>query len=496
MSFRGRHLLGALLCAVLAACATMPPAPDPDAERTAIAARMMRDIEVLASDEFGGRKPGTPGEERTIAYLVERMQGIGLVSGTNDPGSAWRAPVELVSSAPLESQITVRTRRGAFEMPRDSSAAYSFARRSLIDGVEVVFVGRGTQDIPASALNGRIVVKLLEGSVPGLRDALFEAEPAAVLVVVPGAGALNDERRRYEQEKLFLASEDTDRLIAFVTEDAFAKALPDGLWERLLAEAAKDDFRFRRMEATIALDVESERREFTSSNVIGLIPGQVRGAGALVLMAHWDHLGECAPGTPNPICNGAVDNASGVALMLELARRLKASGPYDRDIYFVATSAEEYGLLGARAFAASPPVPLDTIVAAFNFDTVAAAQPGGAFGFVGEGRTRLDDVILSVLREQGRELGNREFAESFLRRHDGWVLLEKGVPSVLISTAFSSEIVLGPYLAADYHRPSDEIDRIELGGAIDDLLLHEELVRRVASTARYTGPAPAPIPTQ
>ncbi|MEE4288982.1 MAG: M20/M25/M40 family metallo-hydrolase [Erythrobacter sp.] len=487
MRLRGRHFLCAVLCAALAACATTPRAPDPDAERTAIAARLMRDIEVLASDEFGGRKPGTVGEERTVAYLVERMRETGLVSGTNDPGSAWRAPVELVSTTPLESRITVRTRRGAFEMPQESSAAYAFARRALIDGVEVVFVGRGTQDIPASELNGKIVVKLQDGQFPGPRAALFEADPAAMLVVVPSERELEAERLRYEQEKLFLASEESDRLIAFVTQEAFARALPPGLWDRLLAEAAKEDFRIRRMEATIAIDAQSRRREFTSFNVIGMIPGQLRGAGAVVLMSHWDHLGECAPGTPDPICNGAVDNASGVALMLELARRLKASGPFDRDIYFLSTSAEEAGLLGARAFAAAPPMPLDTIVAAFNFDTVAAAQPGGAFGFVGEGRTSLDAVVLDVLRERRGELGNRDFAESFLRRHDGWVLLEKGVPSVLISTAFASEIVLGPYLAADYHRPSDEIDRIELGGAIDDLLLHEELVRRVASTARYPG---------
>lgn len=488
----GRHVLGVLLCAVLAACATMPPPPDPVAERTAIAAHMMRDIEMLASDEFGGRKPGTPGEERTVAYLVERMQGIGLVSGTNDPGSAWRAPVDLISAEPLESNITVRTRRGAFEMPQDSSAAYSFARRALIDGVEVVFVGRGTQDIPASAINGRIVVKLQDDSFPAPRETLFEAKPAAVLVVVPGDGGLDDERMRYEQEKLFPAREDSERLIAFVTQEAFTKALPSGLWERLLAEAEREDFRFRRMEATIAIDVQSERREFTSSNVIGLLPGQLRGAGAVVLMAHWDHFGECAPGTPNPICNGAVDNASGVALMLELARRLKAIGPFDRDIYFVATSAEEFGLLGVKAFAASPPMPLDTIVAAFNFDTVAVAPPGGTFGFIGEGRTTLDDLVRQVLGEQRRELGNRAFAESFLRRHDGWVLLEAGVPSVLISTAFGSEIALGPYLASDYHRPSDEVDRIELGGAIDDLLLHEELVKRVASASRYPGRTGAP----
>ena len=134
-------------------------------------------------------------------------------------------------------------------------------------------------------------------------------------------------------------------------------------------------------------------------------------------------------------------------------------------------------------------MPLDSIVAAFNFDTVAIAPAGTALGFVGEGRTPLDGLVRETAAEAGRQLGNKEFAESFVRRQDGWALLEQGVPAVFLSSAFASEIVLGPYMAEDYHRPTDQLGYIELGGAIDDLLLHEELVRRTASTAGYTPPA-------
>ena len=102
---------------------------------------------------------------------------------------------------------------------------------------------------------------------------------------------------------------------------------------------------------------------------------------------------------------------------------------------------------------------------------------------MGEGRTRLDGVVLDLLAERGRQTGAPDFAKSFLRRQDGWALLEKGVPAVLLSSAFSSRDVLGPYLTSDYHRPSDEAGDLELGGAIEDLLLHEELVRRLANTA-------------
>lgn len=488
MITRGRVLLIIALSLVVAACSSVPPLSVPAEERAQISARLMRDIEILASDEFGGRKPGTPGGEQTVAFLTERMRRIGLTSGTNDPGSAWRASVELVSTRPLESKVTIRTKRGTVELPPESSAAYSRSRRALIDGVDVVFVGLGTQDIPPEEINGRIVIMLQETFNMAARDALFDADPAAIVALVRSEVDLTEERRFFDRETLFLASEDTNRLTAFVTREAFASALPKGVWERLLADADGEDFVVEPLEATIAIDTRTSRREFTSYNVLGLIPGAVRGSGAVMVMAHWDHLGECAIGTPDPICNGAVDNASGVALMFELAQRLMALGPHDRDIYVVATSAEEAGLLGVKALIESPPVPLDTIVGVFNFDTSAVAQAGSAVGFVGEGRTPLDGIVREVLSDGRRQLGNPEFAESFVRRHDGWALLEKGVPAILLSTAFSSEIVLGPYLAETYHKPGDEAAGIELGGAIDDLLLHEELVRRVASTELYPAP--------
>ncbi|UAB77311.1 M20/M25/M40 family metallo-hydrolase [Erythrobacter sp. SCSIO 43205] len=482
----GRLLFATIVCAALSACAGTPAGPNLQAQRDAAATRMLRDIEVLASDEFGGRRPGTPGGERTVSYLISRMQAMGIQSGTNDPGSEWRAPVELVSTQPLDHTITVRTATRALTLPLRESAAYSLDSRVLIDGVEVIFIGDGSHEIDPEEMTGRIVVMTGSESDLAVRERIFEAHPAAILTVLPDEAALNTERARFERERLLLAGVESDRLNAFVTRDAFARALPAGEWDRLITKAALPEFRGQLMPNTIAIDVHSTRRRFTSANVIGLIPGTVRGAGAVLLMAHWDHFGECAPATPDPICNGAVDNASGLALMLELAARLKANGPHDRDIYLLATSAEEAGLLGAKAFVESPPVPLESIVAAFNFDSVAVAPAGGNFGFVGEGRTPLDAIVQEVVQKRGVELGNREFAQSYLKRHDGWVLLEAGVPSVLISTAFASEIVLGPYMATRYHSPTDEVGAIEMGGAVDDLLLHEELVTRLASTSADT----------
>lgn len=474
----------------LAACAKAPIASAPPAERDAIAERLMRDIDILASDEFGGRRPGTDGEFRTVEFLTREMQAAGLVSGTNDPGSAWRAPVSLVGNTPREGSISFAAGRRTTEVADEDGVAFTSGSRVLIGATPMVFVGREAESIVAEDIAGKVVVMLSEPGVsPRRRGVLFESEPAAIITVVEDQDSIANIKSAYERERLMLASEEQNRLTAFVTQDVMLTVLGEDRWA-LLVEAAEDEnFVPLPLSPTATIDAVSTRRTFTSSNVLGLLPGQVRGSGAVLLMAHWDHLGECAPDTPDPICNGAVDNASGIAVMLELARRLAATGPYDRDIYVLATSAEEAGLLGARAFAEAPPVPLDRIVAAFNFDTVAVAPAGSAVGFIGEGRTPLDNLIKQVIAESGRQLGNQEFAESFVRRQDGWALLDQGVPAVFLSSAFSSEIVIGPYLSEDYHRPTDEVARIELGGAIDDLLLHEELVRRTASTATYTPPA-------
>ncbi len=478
-------IIAALLA--LAGCSRAPLATLPASERAMIEDTLMRDIAVLASDEYGGRRPGTLGEERTLAFITEGLQNAGFTSGTNDPGSPWRAPVGLVSTQPATSRLAFKRGKRLIELTPETSVAFTSLRRSLIEDAEMVFVGKLSDEVSEDDVTGRVIVMLGEPGVsPARRRTLFEMNPAAIITVVEDEEAIANSRRAFDRERFLLASDEAATLNAYATQAMLAEALRAEVWEDLLKQSEEDNFIPQPLDVTASIEATSVRREFTSYNVIGRLAGTVPDSGAVLLLAHWDHLGECGDDvSEDAICNGAVDNASGIAVMLELARRLAAAGPHDRDIYVLATSAEEAGLLGARAFIKEPAIALDTIVAAFNFDTVAVAPAGSPVGFVGEGRTPLDDLVRTVLAEGERELGNREFAESFVQRQDGWALLEEGVPAVMLSTAFSSEIVLGPYLSSDYHRASDEIEKIELGGAIDDLLLHQELVLRAADTAIY-----------
>ena len=202
-------------------------------------------------------------------------------------------------------------------------------------------------------------------------------------------------------------------------------------------------------------------------------------------MGHWDHLGICRPDDADKICNGAVDNASGIAVLTEVAREL-ARKRGDRDIYFVATTAEESGLLGAYALADNPPVPLDDIVIALNVDTIAVAPRGEKVAIIGRGKTSLDPLIEAVAIKSKRRIEKSTESNALMRRQDGWALLEKGVPSLMVSGSFADMDRMQKFLGSDYHGPDDEVnDHLELGGATEDADLHVELGRYFSSTKKY-----------
>ncbi|MGB7372186.1 M20/M25/M40 family metallo-hydrolase [Erythrobacter sp.] len=491
-----RRLFPPLLTALafglaLGGCASVPLSPLAPSERDAIGQRLSQDIGVLASDAFGGRKPGTPGEALTLDYIENGLGEAGVQPGTNIPGSPWRAPVPLIGATPQPGTLGIARGKRETTLKGEDLAFFVRESRTLIAETEMLFVGRRT-DVPRELAMGRVVVMLNGAQSTARRQALFELDPAAIVTVTEDPEDIRQLQRSYGEEALLLASGNAGAAMAIASDAGMARALGEDRWRKLREAAREDGFEPVVLEALASIDAGTRRREFVSNNIIGLLPGTRPEAGSILLLAHWDHLGECEPDSfVDRVCNGAVDNASGVASMLELARRLAATGPYDRNIYFLATTAEESGLLGAKAFVAEPPEPLDTFVAAFNFDTVALAPQGSPVGFVGEGRTPLDAIVLEAIAATGRRIGGREFAESFVQRQDGWALLQGGVPAVFLSSAFGTPDLAWPYLERDYHRVSDNADKVELGGAIDDLLLHETLVRKFASVEGYSPPVRA-----
>lgn len=482
--------IASMLVAGVAACASADLQTS-QADFAALENGLSQHINILASDEFAGRRPGTIGETKTLDYLRAQFEGAGFVSGTNDPANPWNAPVALVSIKSEGVSAKVQIGQRTIEIDPEAIAATTQSRRALVEDAETVFVGYGDSDISPESLQGRVAIMLSEpGLSPARRAALRDKKPAAIITVVESNESTAQIRRFQARERLVLAGDNEGDLSAFVARDELAEALGAAAWENLLAkaEAAKGEPEFDPivLEARMTIDARNDRRDVASHNFLAKLPGSKPDSGAVVLLGHWDHLGECGPtDAQDRLCNGAVDNASGIGLMIELGKRLAAGEQMDRDIYILGTTAEESGLLGAQAFAEAPPVPLESIVAAFNFDTVAISPRGSPVGFIGQGRTPLDPVIEQAIKDAGRELAPRELAEPFLQRQDGWALLQRDVPAVLLSNAFGSEELLTQFLSTDYHRASDEVDGIELGGAVDDLLLHETLIRRIADTKVY-----------
>ena len=228
-------------------------------------------------------------------------------------------------------------------------------------------------------------------------------------------------------------------------------------------------------------------------NLIARLAGSEPQAGAVLLIAHWDHLGygsRCRAVGDDTICNGAADNASGLAMMLEIARTLSAGPRLRRDVYFLATGGEEDGLKGASAFVADPPVPLEKFVAAFNLDTEGIAPPGAPVVILSTPTPAaigpLDTLIRAAARDGGvtvEEPSRRN--RRFLKRQDGWVFDEVGIPTVMISAAFAQKDRLRAYMRHRYHRANDEAGTVELGAAADMVRFHSALLSRASDPALF-----------
>ena len=471
------------------ACASTSGYRVSDSEYTELEGALRTHVEVHASEELEGRRPGTRGEELTLSYLQDELEQIGFISGTNDPGNFWRAPVPLVSTTPVDSRIKF-TKSGRFiTLPPEQSVAFSTTRRALVGEADMVFVGYAKDDVSPELLNGKVAVMLSEpGRSPARRATLLANGAVSVITSVESDETIAQIRQALASERLQLESQFEDSLVGFVSAGALAGVIGENRWTTLLETAQSDAFEPVELDLKATVEASSVRRDIRSANLIARLPGSDPDAGAILLLGHWDHFGICRDETePDRLCNGAIDNASGLAVIIELSRRLAARGQLERDLYVLGTTAEEWGLLGTVAFVENPPIDLENIVAAFNFDTVALAGRGEPIGFIGEGESQLSDTIVSIIEESGRSVGDRELAAQFTRRQDGWILSQAGVPTAMLSSAFGREEILTGYLSGDYHQPTDEVEGIILSGAVEDLLLHETLIRHIADPGKYPG---------
>ncbi len=495
----GPVLFPAALALAFAALAFAAPGggKDPPRRENPVEAALRAHIEVLASDAFEGREPGTNGENLTLRYLAREWFRIGLVSGTNDPGNAWFAPVELIEREPARSLAAFQRNRRALPLPADGVLALTSGSRQLLENAPLLFVGHALGPPPMRGeLAGRIAVLL--DSVPtgtdpaiadGRQDKLLDAGASAVLTLLDGERNLETIRARRGRAGYALAGDALGGdLEAFADRD-YAMRLLGADYEPLRRAAAEAGFTPRVLPFTGTLEATTRETRISTHNLIGRLPGRFPERGAVLISAHWDHFGICAePPAEDLVCNGAIDNASGLAVLTEIARGLARGKKLDRDVYFLATTAEELGLLGAHAFAENPPLPLDGIVAAFNIDSPALAPRGRPITIIGHGLTPLDGDIAKVAKREKRRLEQSSAAETFLRRQDGWALLQHDIPAVMVSSSYSDAGMVERFMEETYHRPGDQAGPgLQLGGAADDVAFHLALVRWFGTVKSWPG---------
>lgn len=488
------------ICGVCLAVSLIPMQAQARTTRTSaepsIEARLLAEIKILASDEFEGREPGTQGEIKTLRYLGHEWFDMGLSSGTNDPGHEWFVPVTLVVRSPDASRVQFWRHGRPLAFDRKSILALTSGKRAMVSQAPLLFVGLAHDDnFTRTELAGRIAV-LLDGDATDSRrqNALLAKGASAVLTVLDGKRSLADVTARRDRAGYALADEALGGdLEAFITRDAMVEVLRGAGLSLDALEKKASSRQVIPVPLGMSLTMEATTRETTihTHNLIGKLPGRHPEAGAVLFLAHWDHFGECRPApAPDRICNGAIDNASGVAALTEVARQLAKGPSLDRDVYFLATTGEELGLLGAHAFAENPPLPLGRIVAAFNIDSVAIAPHGTPFAIVGRGLTALDPQIEAVAKAEHVHLLANDDANEFVRRQDGWALLQHDIPAVMVTTAYGDLDRLRAFFSSTYHGPSDDFAHLgDLGGAVDDVKMLTALGRWFGDIAKVPSAA-------
>ncbi|MSV27377.1 MAG: M20/M25/M40 family metallo-hydrolase [Bryobacterales bacterium] len=525
-----------LLLLMFAVSCTKPDGTS-DALGRITAEGLLAHIRVLASDEFEGRAPATKGEELSVDYITAAFKKAGLKPGNPDGTFVQKVPLVGLKSA---STVSMMAGGKPFNVSlKDDMVVVSrrFSPSVKVENSDVVFVGYGVvapeygwDDYKGVDVKGKTIVMLVnDPAVPDPNDptkldertfkgramtyygrwtykyeiASEKGAAAAIIVhetgpagypfsVVQGFGRENFEIQRPDKNAARVAVESW---ISF--EKATALFAASGQDLAVLKKAALGrDFKPIDLKARASFSVTNTMREVYSKNVVAKLEGSSKKDEYVVYTAHWDHLGRDETMKGDQISNGAIDNASGVACLLELANAFsKLAASPKRSILFLAVTAEEKGLLGAKYYAENPLYPLKNTVADINMDAMNQWGRTKDIVLVGLGNSTLDDVVAAVAAEQGRTVKpDAEPEKGFFYRSDHFEFAKQGVPA--IDPDSGTEFVGKPagfsqkkrdeYTNNDYHKVSDEVKPDwDLSGAVEDTRLLFQVGYRVAETDKF-----------
>lgn len=483
---------------------------------------LLAHTKALSDDSLEGRGPATPGEDKAVNYLISQFKSLGLQSGNPD-GSYVQNVTLLGFTAHPEAQFTVGSRVIPLSFPTDYIAVSRHDKPVVDVNAEMVFVGYGVQapeygwdDYKGVDVKGKVIVMLVnDPAVPDPKDstkldpsmfkgnamtyygrwtykyeiASAKGAAGAILIHETGpagypyevvSGSWGRENFDIAQPE---ASNTRTQIEAWMTqpkaEELFTAAGKN--FAQLKAAAKRKDFKPVTLGATAKFHLRNETRRVQSRNVVAMLEGAdaSKKSEYVVYTAHWDHLGRDTTIKGDQIFNGALDNASGCATLLEIAKaytKLAARPP--RSLMFIALTGEEKGLIGAKYYAEHPLVPLEKTLANINMDGFNQWGKTKDLVVVGFGNSTLEDILADVIKPAGRELApDPEPEKGFYFRSDHFEFAKKGVPAIYLDAGtqfIGKDPAYGKtkrdeYTNKDYHKPSDEVKPDwDLSGAVED----------------------------
>lgn len=521
--------LSLVLVLLAAACATSDSrdgASRPGAPVAIDVTSMKRWTSDLSSNAYEGRAPGTPGEDKTVAYIAQQMEAVGLQPGN---GGDWYQQVPLVETA-FAKPPRISFGKGASFTNGDGLIVWTKRTEAAVALADapVVFAGhgisapeRGWDDYARLDVRGKVVIVLVndpDWRTPGLagrfngramtrygrwdykHDEAAARGAAAILVVhqtEPAGYPWAVVQNSWTGPQLDAARADggASRPVyeGWLTEAAAETLLKPAGGLKLLANAAgQPGFKAIELPWRANSKAEVTTRRFTSRNVVGVLPGRFRPDETVIATAHWDHLGRCPPAKDgDDICNGALDNASGIAGLLALAKAHATAGPAARSLVFLAVTAEESGLHGSEFYAQNPVFPLATTVGGTNLDGLSLHGRTSDVVVIGSGKSELEDLAKPLIARQSRRVEPEPSPEKgFYYRSDHYSLAKRGVPMIYMEGGIDvrgkgrafGQAAADDYTANRYHTPKDEYDpNWDWSGAAEDLALDYQLMRALAN---------------
>jgi len=480
---------------------------------------LSKHIRIVSSDEFEGRLPSSRGEEKTIRYIREEFNKLGLKPGNGD-SYFQEVPLVSITTDPV-TQLVVEGGGKSLSFAYGTDCMVS-TRRELetisLDGSDMVFVGYGIvapeydwNDYKGLDVRGKTVVMLVNDPGFATQDpALFKgntmtyygrwtykyeeaarqgAEAALIIhETKPAAYPWDVVQNSWTGPQFGLRTEDGGLsrcavegwLTIETTRMVFEQAGLD--LEKLKADAATPGFRAEAMGLKASVSLKNTIKQSVSNNVLAVLPGNARPDEYVFYMAHWDHLGTNSSLEGDQIYNGALDNATGIAGLIQLADAFtNLPSPPARSIAFLAVTAEEQGLLGSEYYGAHPVFPPAKTVAAMNMDSLNIYGRMKDVTLIGSGNSDLDDYVQSAAASQDRTVRpDPEPEKGHFYRADHFSFAKQGIPALYVTTGLDhveygeewTREQMDKYTENHYHKPSDEYDpEWDLSGMVEDLQL-------------------------